>query len=71
MVNIILICFKESNIVKKFDKKLKDENVEFNKESNDDWYNYCPLNCDNFLENRGSIYESSLLKLKTFDFVLF
>ena len=40
MVNIILICFKKSNLLKKFDKKLKDENIEFDKESNDDWYNY-------------------------------
>ena len=40
MVNIILICFKKSNILKQFDKKLKDENMEFDKESNDDWFNY-------------------------------
>lgn len=40
MVNIILICFKKSNKLKKFDKKLKEENIEFDKESNDNWYNY-------------------------------
>ena len=40
MVNIILICFKKSSLLKKFDKKLKDENIEFDKESNDDLYNY-------------------------------
>ena len=40
MVNTILICFKKSNILKKFDKKLSDDNIEFDKESNDNWYNY-------------------------------
>ena len=40
MVNIILICIKKSNILKKIDKKLNDENIEFDKESNDNWYNY-------------------------------
>ena len=37
---VILICFKKSNILKKFDKKLKEHNIEFDKENNDDWYNY-------------------------------
>ena len=37
---VILICFKKSTILKKFDKKLKEEDIEFDKESNDDWYNY-------------------------------
>ena len=37
---VILICFKKSIILKKFDKKLKEEDIEFDKESNDDWYNY-------------------------------
>ena len=36
MVNVILICFKKSNILKKFDKKLKDDNIEFDKEKNND-----------------------------------
>ena len=40
MVNIILICFKKSNILKKIDKKLNEEKREFDKQSNDDWYNY-------------------------------
>ena len=40
MVNTILICFKKSNILKKFDKKLSDDNIEFDKQANDDWYNY-------------------------------
>ena len=41
MVNTILICFKKkSNILKKFDKKLNDDNIEYDKQSNDDWYNY-------------------------------
>ena len=40
MVNIILICFKKSNILKQFDKKLKDEKIEYDKEKNDGWYNY-------------------------------
>ena len=40
MVNVILICFKKSNILKKFDKKLKDDYIEFDKEKNNDWYNY-------------------------------
>ena len=40
MVNIILICFKKSSILKKIDKKLKEENIEYDKESNDDLYNY-------------------------------
>ena len=37
---IILICFKKSKTLKKFDKKLKDDNIEFDKEKNNDWYNY-------------------------------
>ena len=37
---VILICFKRCSILKKFDKKLKEENIEFDKESNGDWYNY-------------------------------
>ena len=38
---VILICFKKSNsTLKKFDKKLKEHNMEFDKENNDDWYNY-------------------------------
>ena len=37
---VILICFKKSTILKKFDKKLKEHNIEFDKEINDDWYNY-------------------------------
>ena len=37
---VILICFKKCSILKKFDKKLKEENIEFDKESNDDWFNY-------------------------------
>ena len=37
---VILICFKKSNILKKFDKKLKEHNMDFDKENNDDWYNY-------------------------------
>ena len=37
---VILICFKKSTILKKFDKKLQEEDIEFNKEINDDWYNY-------------------------------
>ena len=37
---IILICFKKCAILKKIDKKLKEENIEFDKESNDDWFNY-------------------------------
>ena len=37
---VILICFKKSNILKKFDKKLQEHNIEFNRENNDDWYNY-------------------------------
>ena len=41
MVNIILICFKRNNKnLKKFDKKLNDEKIDFQKETNDDWYNY-------------------------------
>ena len=28
MVNTILICFKRSNMLKKFDKKLSDDNIE-------------------------------------------
>ena len=40
MVNIILICFKKSNKFKKFDKKLNKEKTKFDKESNDNWYNY-------------------------------
>ena len=40
MVNIILICFKKSNKFKKFDKKLNEEKTEFDKELNDNWYNY-------------------------------
>ena len=28
MVNTILICFKRSNILKKIDKKLSDDNIE-------------------------------------------
>ena len=40
MVNTILICFKKSNILKKFDKKLSDDNIEFDKQANGDWYNY-------------------------------
>ena len=37
---VILICFKKCSILKKFDKKLKEENIEFDKEINDNWYNY-------------------------------
>ena len=37
---VILICFKKCAILKKFDAKLKNDNIEFDKESNDDWYNY-------------------------------
>ena len=38
---VILICFKKSNILKKIDAKLKEENnIEFDKESNGNWYNY-------------------------------
>ena len=37
---VILICFKKSAILKKFDEKLKKENIEFDKQPNDDWYNY-------------------------------
>ena len=37
---IILISFKKCAILKKFDKKLKEDNIEFDKESNDNWYNY-------------------------------
>ena len=38
---VILICFKKSNsTLKKFDKKLKEHNIEFDKENNDNWYNY-------------------------------
>ena len=37
---VILICFKRCSILKKFDKKLKEENIEYDKQSNDDWYNY-------------------------------
>ena len=37
---VILICFKKSNILKKFDKKLKEHNMDYDKENNDDWYNY-------------------------------
>ena len=33
MVNTILICFKKSNILKKFDKKLTDDNIEFDKQA--------------------------------------
>ena len=41
MVNIILICFKRNNKnLKKFDKKLNEEKIDFQKETNDDWYNY-------------------------------
>ena len=40
MVNTILICFKKSNILKKFDKKLIDNNIEFDKQNNDNWFNY-------------------------------
>ena len=40
MINIILICFKKSNKLKKLDKKLNKEKTEFDKESNDNWYNY-------------------------------
>ena len=41
MVNIILICFKRNNKnLKKFYKKLNDEKIDFQKETNDDWYNY-------------------------------
>ena len=41
MVNIILICFKRNNKnLKKFDKKLNEEKINFDKETNDDWYNY-------------------------------
>ena len=41
MVNIILICFKRNNKnLKKFDKKLYEEKIDFEKETNDDWYNY-------------------------------
>ena len=29
-----------SNILKKFDKKLIDDNIEFDKQNNDNWYNY-------------------------------
>ena len=37
---VILICFRKCSILKKFDKKLKEENIEFDKESNDNFYNY-------------------------------
>ena len=37
---MILTCFKKSNILKKFDKKWNEDNIEFDKQSNDDWYNY-------------------------------
>ena len=37
---IILISFKKCAILKKFDKKLEEDNIEFDKESNDNWYNY-------------------------------
>ena len=37
---VILICFMKCAILKKFDKKLIEDNIEFDKESNDDWYNY-------------------------------
>ena len=37
---VILICFKKSTIIKKFDEKLKKEDIEYDKQSNDDWYNY-------------------------------
>ena len=41
MVNIILICFKRNNKnLKQFDKKLNEDNIEFDKQSNHDWYNY-------------------------------
>ena len=37
---VILICFKKCSILKKFDKRLKEEHIEFDKESNDNFYNY-------------------------------
>ena len=41
MVNIKLICFKRNNKnLKKFDKKLNEEKIQYDKETNDDWFNY-------------------------------
>ena len=37
---VILICFKKCAILKKFDEKLKKEDIEYDKQSNDEWYNY-------------------------------
>ena len=38
----LLICFlvKSKKNLEKFETKLKNENIEYSKEKNDDWYNY-------------------------------
>ena len=41
MVNILLICFKKSSKnLKFFNASLKTENIDYEKQSNGDWYNY-------------------------------
>ena len=40
MVKIILICFKNLSKLKNFDKKLNVESIEYDKQSNDNWFNY-------------------------------
>ena len=37
----LLICFLvKSKNLKKFEEKLKNKNIEYSKEKNDDWYNF-------------------------------
>ena len=40
MVKIILICFKNLSKLRNFDKKLNVESIEYDKQSNDNWFNY-------------------------------
>ena len=41
MVKDLLICFiVKSKNLKKFEEKLKNENIEYSKEKNNDWYNF-------------------------------
>ena len=41
MVKDLLICFLvQAKKIKFFEEKLKNENIEYSKEKNDEWYNY-------------------------------